>query len=596
MNNVIIKGILDEFCDEYVIDYAEDKAFETLVNYLVVNRIQNDAVETPEQILSIDVDEGGTFGIDGIAIFVNDNMIISEDDVSSSMSKSSDVNFVFTQSKISTNLDVGEISKFARSVQAFFKDEQPIDYSNAMSNKFTIKTKLFERNFAKNMSRSSPECTLYFAYAGKYTLDPTVEEVLRQEEQNIIREHPFLKKAKIIIIDSDKIVSMYNDSLNAIEIDIDFNRKLNLENLNNIEDVYYGFLNQKEFFKLIEDDEGNFRTNIFYDNVRDYLGDDNPVNKEITNTLQDSLMRQYFPVLNNGITIITRYIKPISSNRITIKDYQIVNGCQTSNVLFRCKSYLSDIDLSIPVKIIFTTDSNIISKIIRANNKQSQVPEEAFVALGEYHKQLQEYYKQRSKNVTLPIYYERRIREVTNDIELSLSKEQIITLHAQIRSMVSVYYNAPHLVYSNNPNFILKMKYDFFNTAHQKAPYYTSAYIVAKIRKLIKHRKIRNEYHFLVYYIALYFRVFCSGSYKPYPLEHIKNESEAKRIISILDNEKETIRIINEIIKLIDLAIVEVKKSDYKYKNMMYSQIAALTIFEDKMKEEYFKWQANNKS
>lgn len=591
MDNVIIKGIVEEFCDDFGISLARDKAFESLINYLTVSRIQPESVETFEQISSIDVDPGGTFGIDGIAIFSNDNLIFSEDDVSATKSKSNSVHFVFTQSKTSPKIDVGEISKFARSVQAFFKDQTEITYTGNMLLKHQIKNKMFERDFSRNMSKDSPECTLYYAYTGKYSEDPTVEEVIRQEVVNITRETPFLKNVKIVIIDTNKIVSMYNESVNAIEIDIEFKNRLTLDSIENVDDVYYGFLTKNEFFKLIEDNDGNLRNNIFYENVRDYLGDDNPVNEEILKTLKDPHERQYFPILNNGITIITRFIKPISSSKLTIKDYQIVNGCQTSNVLHRCKQQLNDLDLPIPIKIIYTTDSNIINNIIRANNKQSSVPEEAFYALGDYHKQLQEYYKQKAKEVPFPIYYERRSREIANNSDLDINKEQIITLHALIRSVISVYYNLPHLVYSNNPNFILKMKYDLFLNDHSFSSYYISSYIVAKIRQLIKQRKIPNKYHCFIYYMAMYFRAFTSGSFLAYHLSDAKNEQFASYIISIMENATETDRILSKIEKLIDITIKDVQKSDAKYNSMSYNQLAALSIFEDQLKENYFKEQ-----
>lgn len=588
MENVILKGILDEFTNEFDIELAQDKSFEALINYLVVNRIQSEAVETAEQIISIDVDEGSTFGIDGIAIFVNDNLIVSADDLEACKSKSNTVHFVFTQSKTSNNLDISEVSKFARAVQAFFKDEKALDYSSKIKSKFEIKQKIFQRDFSRNMSKDSPECIMYFAYSGSYKTDPTIEEVLKQEADNIIRENPFLKTVKIILLDSSRIISMYNESINAIEVDIDFKERLSMNSIEKVDDVYYGLLNLKEFYKLIEDDEGNIRSNIFYENVRDYLGDDNPINKEIISTLQSDNNRQYFSILNNGITVITRYIKPISSTKLTIKDYQIVNGCQTSNVLHRCKTYIENSNIQIPIKIIYTVDSNVIVNIIKANNKQSVVPEEAFIALGEYHKELQEFYKQKSKSVSLPIYYERRNREIVNDDALHLFKEQIVTLHAQIRACVSIYYNAPHLVYSNNPNFILKGKYTFFDTEHRYSAYYISSYIVANIRQLFKKRKINNIYHSFIYYIALYFRVFSSGSYKPYYLSDLKIDKEMNKIIGIFQNETETLRIISLITNIIDEAIKAIKNSE-KYANMEFSQIAALTSFEDKLKEIYLR-------
>ena len=41
----------------------------------------------------------------------------------------------------------------------------------------------------------------------------------------------------------------------------------------------------------------------------------------------------------------------------------------------------------VPIKIIYTTDTEIISSIVKATNRQSPVPEEAFVVLNKYHKE-----------------------------------------------------------------------------------------------------------------------------------------------------------------------------------------------------------------
>ena len=64
-----------------------------------------------------------------------------------------------------------------------------------------------------------------------------------------------------------------------------------------------------------------------------------------------------------------------------LSDFQVVNGCQTSNEVYNCKEYASYI--FVPIKIIYTTDTEIISSIVKATNRQSPVPEEAFVALTE---------------------------------------------------------------------------------------------------------------------------------------------------------------------------------------------------------------------
>ena len=154
--------------------------------------------------------------------------------------------------------------------------------------------------------------------------------------------------------------------------------------------AFLGFLSAREFTELIEDDNGDIIRGLFYDNVRDWQ-DYNEVNTEIRTTLESPSDKDLFVLMNNGITIIARTIQP-TGNRFYISDYQIVNGCQTSHVLFDHKNTL-DSKVLVPVRLIGTQDENIIHSIIRATNRQTEVKEEQFFALEEFPKKLEAYFQ-----------------------------------------------------------------------------------------------------------------------------------------------------------------------------------------------------------
>ena len=82
------------------------------------------------------------------------------------------------------------------------------------------------------------------------------------------------------------------------------------------------------------------------------------MNKNITETIKTGNVNA-FSMLNNGITVVTSSII-ISGDIATIEDYQIVNGCQTSNVLIENMDSVEGIDeLIIPIRIIATKDENL---------------------------------------------------------------------------------------------------------------------------------------------------------------------------------------------------------------------------------------------
>ena len=76
----------------------------------------------------------------------------------------------------------------------------------------------------------------------------------------------------------------------------------------------------------------------------------------------------------------------------------------------------------------------MISKIVKATNRQTPVPKEAFITLERYHKLIQEIFETYSKEMPLQIYYERRSGEF-QFLERKLLSYQIINLHSLIRGL-----------------------------------------------------------------------------------------------------------------------------------------------------------------
>ncbi|MBT2159101.1 AIPR family protein [Clostridioides difficile] len=69
-------------------------------------------------------------------------------------------------------------------------------------------------------------------------------------------------------------------------------------------------------------------------------------------------------------------------------NYQIVNGCQTSNVIFECLNSIDNKtnDIYIPIRLISTEDEDTKHAIIKATNSQTQLKPEQLVALSSIQK------------------------------------------------------------------------------------------------------------------------------------------------------------------------------------------------------------------
>ncbi|MFT9365672.1 MAG: AIPR family protein, partial [Gluconobacter sp.] len=481
ITNKILLGIMDEFKKDFQFSETEEsKIFEKLVNYVTLSKYDPDAFNDVNTFEFVDVDSRGTYGIDTFAIFINDTVITEKNAISDfAKSKRLDAKLVFIQTKRSTSFDTGEFLKFTSAVKNFLSDNPEIKYSEELLSKKDVLQELFLPEHARIFSKRKPICEIYFATSGTKTEESSISGVIAQQEREIKEANPELDYVKIKMIDADYIIDSYDEIENRATININFEKNINCGQIDGVVQSFIGYLPIDEFMKLIKGADGNIRKNLFYENVRDFQGLENSVNSEIAETLKNKNKVDKFIILNNGITIATKDLKNIRSSNYEISDYYIVNGCQTSNVLFNCYDDIENkSSLFIPIKIVHTTDNNIISSLIRSTNKQTPVPDEAFVSLEKFHKRLQDYYKRYSQTCFEKIYYERRSKEFTNSSE-TVEKTRIVNLHGQIRAFTSIILGEPQLAMSNNPTSILKEhRGKIFQENHIYSPYFLSSLLL----------------------------------------------------------------------------------------------------------------------
>ena len=196
-------------------------------------------------------------------------------------------------------------------------------------------------------------------------------------------------------MDAESLKATYRELERGVVKDVEFSRTAVFPRIDGVDDAYIGLLSGDEFTKLVSTDGGELNRELFFDNVRDFQGH-NPVNSEINHTLADDQLRYNFPLLNNGVTIVARELNR-KGDTFTISDFQIVNGCQTTHILFQNKSNI-DAATFIPVKLVATRDRQVIVEVIKATNRQTEVRPEALESLTPFHKELEDFYTIRESN------------------------------------------------------------------------------------------------------------------------------------------------------------------------------------------------------
>lgn len=486
------------------------------------------------------VDEKGQFGLDAIAFIVNGNLVLGKDDISIyAKSKKLDVDILFIQTKTEEKCDTGNLLKTIQATKNFLENFEAITEKNSnVLNAKEIYDELFKYENFRLCTSQSPKCHIFYVTAANERDGGLVKSICESNEKELSSSMKDIKSVDIQVLGREYVMETYSEVKNNITVQINLKNSITLDKIEGVKEAYIGYLTGNDYLKIICDNTGDLRRRIFYENVRDYQGTENNVNKEIRSTIANENTRGQFILLNNGVTIITKSVTSLGANMYELADFQIVNGCQTSNEIFNCKEFASDI--LVPVKIIYTTDSDIISSIVKATNRQSPVPEEAFIALGKYHKELQLLFSEYSKEMPIEMFYERRSGE-EDDIKEKQGSYQVVTLHGMVRAFESVYCQNPNVVFSTNPANILKSKKEkIFCKDHKPEVYYLASYLFVKFVNMQQKGKFSKHDYTLRFYIIMIVRVLMVGSLNVPELSSSAMGKENKKMLKLLKGDADS--------------------------------------------------------
>ncbi|WP_207760397.1 AIPR family protein [Herbaspirillum robiniae] len=504
-----------------------------------MSKIDPEAFSDVSVFQSVDVDSGGTFGIDAFGLFVNDTLITNSDDLEyQRKSKRLNVRFVFIQTKRSSSIDSGDVLKFSTAVKDVFNEELQLPESDDLARVRELIREVFLPENSRLFGGVKPRCELYFVTTASKSEDAFLPSLLREQEKSLSDSVDEIGDTSVTLIGADYLIDTYSEIENRYDVDIVFDKNVPCERIEGVEQAFIGYLTAGEFLKLITSKDGELRRNIFYENVRDFQGEENSVNTEISETLSVPEMLDKFILLNNGVTIVAKKFLNLRANEYQISDYHIVNGCQTSNMIFKHKAnFDQEISIRVPVKIIHTNSNDLISKIVRSTNRQTPVPDEAFASLEKFHKRLQDYYKTFSSTASEALFYERRSKEFANT-ESRVERTRIINLHQQIRSFASVILGEPHLIQTRNPVTILRnQKESMFQDGHHYSTYYLSSLLLFLFFRLEEKGDLDGRYEISRYWICWIARMLAFNRIDIGPLNSKRLDQECERIIQEVSNE-----------------------------------------------------------
>lgn len=471
MHDPVLTSFLSEFAKTFDLEHLpESSLFEYFSAYCVFHR------DFSEHTTLRDVVIAGTndTAIDSIGIFMNDIPVTSLSQIDEIANKSRiEADFVFLQSKTSRNLNAAEVGSYIQGVREFFSTR----YMPA-NEEVSAKRALSDHVFTKSVKmRTKPILHLFYCYTGAYKSDPHIAARVEAGKRDLEALNIF-SEISFTFLDLNSLQERYQEVNLRIEKEIQVNEYASLPVITGIRQAYIGVLPCVELVKLISNSDGRLQKSIFNENVRDFLSN-NPVNDEITLTLRSQEAQSRLPALNNGITIVARGIR-IIGKKFTLSDFQIVNGCQTSHIVFENQAVLRT-ETAVSVKMIELEDRDLINDIVRATNRQTEVKDEAFVVLDDFHKKLERFFASIDSTPDKKLVYERRKRQYADS---AYTAKNIVTLTFITNGFVSCILENPVDAVDYYGVLLRRYSKEMFQDSHSLWPYLLSTTIMREIEKL----------------------------------------------------------------------------------------------------------------
>jgi hypothetical protein len=406
----VVRSHLANFQQRFNLVQPEAKLFEAFVNYSVLRSYSEDQV-APEDLIY----EGDDPGIDGVMFFVDGAYISSVDELEDMIHKSRrdvEIIVVFAESKTSEYWEKMKINSFQSAIIDFINDDDAYPLSPYLEER----KELFN-SVIQNVGRirdGKPRVHTYFATTAREpgSQQREIAGAFTALESSLV-ESGYFTEVSVRPLDRDKLVSLWGKADGPVEAQLPVFAIAAFPKSPGIEESYVVTAKAKDFVdRLLIDDGKNLRQRIFEENVRDFIGSDSEINAEISSTLEDSIKQNRFGILNNGITIVSPDVR-VQGNEIYLRGYQIVNGCQTSNLLYEHREKISN-DVTVMLKMVETADSTIVDDIVRATNRQTKVQDDEFLATLDTVKGIERYFNARGVDEEHRLFFERRKHQFSN--------------------------------------------------------------------------------------------------------------------------------------------------------------------------------------
>ncbi len=502
----IVNAHLNSFAASYGLEsLSESNQFEHFVNYSILastlgNSFELDDVTTGE----------GDDGTDGVAVVIDEELIVSDEDanaVFSSDKKNHDVEVVFVQAKTSESFDLGDFLKFKESILKFVNSDEYNVADEVQINAHAVYNTAISN--VPKIREGKPSITVRYVTTGIYR-GPVALEDARSELCRQLEELGLFSSIDFAFVGRDQLTTMWVNTYSSVSAELPMFSNAPLPTIHGIDEAYLAVVKASDFVRnILQAEDGSLRNYVFEENVRAFLGVENPVNKKIAETLSNAEPSSRFPVLNNGITIVSPDVR-VQGNNLHLNNYQIVNGCQTSNVLYENRDRLND-SVMVNLKVVETSNEDVFSELVRATNSQSKVDEAQFLSLRPIVKRVEEFFNTYDGQDGR-LYFERRDRQyVGRDIPA------VRTFNVQVaaKCVTAMYLERPDLSFRYPKQMYETFGETIFSDDNKEEIFYSSCLVLYRLHLLVASSEIPQNMRKYKWHILVLVRTIVAGKVAP---------------------------------------------------------------------------------
>lgn len=542
MMHRITRSHLDSFSQSYGFEqHDESNQFEFFVNHAVLSARLANNYELE------DVTTGaGDDGMDGVAIIVDEELVISDEDAESVFTtdrKNHDVEIVFTQAKTSESFDLGDFLKFKDAILRFVNADPYTADDGIQLNARSIFDIIIKK--VPKIRGGKPNLTCRFVTTGIYR-QPEALEKAKTDFDIQLAELGYFGDIDIAFLGRDEITKLWVRTYSTVNAELSMFSNAPLPAIHGIDEAYLAVIKAKDLVdNLLINEDGNLRTHVFEENVRAYLGIDNPVNKSIASTIGEEDQATRFPVLNNGITIVSPDVR-VQGNVLHLENYQIVNGCQTSNVLFECREQLDD-SVMVNLKVVETSNEDVFADLVRATNSQSQVEETQFLSLRPVVKRVEAFFNT-FEGQDGRLYFERRDRQY---VGREIRAVRIFNVNTAAKAVASMFLRRSDLAYRYPKRMYEQLGEQIFSDDTKEIVFYAACLSLYRLHLLVASAEIpQNVRKYKWHILALVAAIVAEKQVPKLNSKHMERyckeivTSFAKHGASVIDPFKQAVEIV----------------------------------------------------